>query len=55
MLANEMQALDSMVESVKKAQKAFIDSCKQIQEEEPLLERKMTELLDKLVTNIDLG
>lgn len=58
-LVAEMQDLGSLVESsymaVMMAQTAFIDSCKRIQEEEPLLERKMTELLDKLVTNIDLG
>lgn len=58
-LVAEMQELNDMVESsymaVMMAQTSFIDSCKRIQEEEPLLERKMTELLDKLVTNIDLG
>ncbi|XP_045115374.1 uncharacterized protein LOC123506974 isoform X2 [Portunus trituberculatus] len=58
-LVDEMQSLGNLVESsytaVMMAQTAFIDSCKRIQEEEPLLERKMTLLLDKLVTNIDLG
>lgn len=58
-LMAEMQDLGSLVESsytaVLIAQNAFIDSCKRIQNEEPTLEHKITEILDKLVTDIDLG
>lgn len=54
-----MQELGSLVESsysaVLVAQNAFIESCERIQMEEPTLELKITEILDKLVTNIDLG
>ncbi|XP_042875526.1 uncharacterized protein LOC122255428 isoform X2 [Penaeus japonicus] len=59
MLRAEMQELGSLVESsysaVLVAQNAFIESCERIQMEEPTLELKITEILDKLVTNIDLG
>ncbi|XP_068241760.1 myosin-7-like isoform X2 [Palaemon carinicauda] len=58
-LVAEMQDLGSLVESsytaVLVAQNAFIDSCKRIQAEEPTLEHKIAEILDKLVTDINLG
>ncbi|XP_071512557.1 uncharacterized protein [Panulirus ornatus] len=58
-LMSEMQDLGQLVESsytaILVAQNAFIDSCNRIQIEEPTLELKITEILDKLVTNIDLG
>ncbi|KAF2362155.1 hypothetical protein FHG87_007089 [Trinorchestia longiramus] len=58
-LASEFQELENLVEnsysSILHAQNVFIASCHRIQDEEPLVEAKITDILDKIVTSIELG
>ncbi|XP_018024270.1 uncharacterized protein LOC108680025 [Hyalella azteca] len=58
-LASELQELENLVEnsytSILHAQNVFIASCHRIQDEEPLVEAKIADILDKIVTSIELG